>query len=80
MKNAVFLDVALVRSDVSEKPKLTFLRSVRLYLVTAKFHHISPRLFSLMIDALSSSETSALTIATRRNIPEDTILLYALFH
>jgi hypothetical protein len=70
VSSGMLCHVALVRTDVSEEPSATSV------LVAACVVPSSPMLVTLMKEALGSSETSVLTRATRRNIPEDTILWF----
>jgi hypothetical protein len=57
-------------SGMLRRVALVFLRSVRQLLFTANVVPSSSILVTLMMEAPSSSETSVLTRATLRNIPE----------
>jgi hypothetical protein len=68
--------VALVKTDVLEELSASFIGVIRMgevrrLLVRANVVPSSPILVTLTKEALSSSETSVLTRATRRNNPED---------
>jgi hypothetical protein len=79
VSSGMLRSVALVRTDVSEELSASFIRMTRIgelgtTLAVTSIVPSSLILVTLMKEALSSSETSVLTTATRRNIPEDTIL------
>jgi hypothetical protein len=70
--SGMFRRVALVRTDVSEELGASFIRVTRIGELGTTLAVTSNR--RTLMEALSSSETSVLTRATRCNIPEDTIL------
>jgi hypothetical protein len=80
MMNTVYMDAMQGGSCENRRYGGTYrlLPSVFQLLVAANFVPSSPIFVSLKMKAIRSFETSVLTIATRRNTPEDDIL-YLIF-
>jgi hypothetical protein len=83
--SGILCHVILVRTDVSEELSISIIRVTRIGELGTTLRSMSRLLVmanvpsslilvTLMMEALSSSETSVLTRATWRNIPEDAIL------
>jgi hypothetical protein len=79
VSSGILCRVVLVRTDVSEEPNASFIRVTRIgeletTLAVTSNRGTPRRNTTVMKEVLGSSETSVFTRATRRNIPEDTIL------
>jgi hypothetical protein len=72
--SAILRRVVLVRTDVSEQGIASIITVTKIGELGTLIAAISLIFLSLMMEMIRSSETSVLTRATQRNIPEDGIL------